>query len=162
MTDIIRLLHQWTAVKWMIAPTETTGGRTLDEREQDQKQTEITAISSHPLVAATLERFNGATVTSITPLDGLEPAPSETDDSEIDSLETDHGSICDDNQGGPLMRNLASMMQKAKEVQKRLAELKEELADQRFHVSAGGGAVEVEADGKGNLLNSNYRLIMLG
>ena len=51
------------------------------------------------------------------------------------------------------MRNLASMMQKAKEVQNRLAELKEELADQRFHVSAGGGAVEVEADGKGNLLN---------
>ena len=51
------------------------------------------------------------------------------------------------------MRNLASMMQKAKEVQTRLAELKEELADQRFHVSAGGGAVEVEADGKGNLLN---------
>ena len=103
MTDIIRLLHQWTAVKWMIAPTETTGGRTLDEREQDQKQTEITAISSHPLVAATLERFNGATVTSITPLDGLEPAPSETDDSEIDSLETDHGvmHLNDDNQGGP-------------------------------------------------------------
>ena len=51
------------------------------------------------------------------------------------------------------MRNLASMMQKAKEVQTRLAELKEELADQRFHVSAGGGAVEVEADGKGNILN---------
>lgn len=51
------------------------------------------------------------------------------------------------------MRNLASMMQKAKEVQTRLAELKEELADQRFHVSAGGGAVEVEADGKGNILD---------
>ena len=51
------------------------------------------------------------------------------------------------------MRNLASMMQKAKQVQNRLAELKEELADQRFHVSAGGGAVEVEADGKGNILN---------
>lgn len=51
------------------------------------------------------------------------------------------------------MRNLANMMQKAKEVQTRLAALKEELADQRFHVTAGGGAVEVEADGKGNILN---------
>ena len=50
------------------------------------------------------------------------------------------------------MRNLASMMQKAKEVQTRLAELKEELAEQRFHVSAGGGAVDVEADGKGNII----------
>ena len=54
------------------------------------------------------------------------------------------------------MRNLASMMQKAKEVQTRLAELKEELAEQRFHVSAGGGAVEVEADGKGNLLSLKF------
>lgn len=51
------------------------------------------------------------------------------------------------------MRNLASMMQKAKEVQTRLADLKQELADQRVHVSAGGGAVEVEADGKGNIIN---------
>ena len=61
MTDITRLLHQWTAVKWVITPTESMGGRTLDEREQDQKQAEIAAISTHPLVAATLERFNGAT-----------------------------------------------------------------------------------------------------
>ena len=49
------------------------------------------------------------------------------------------------------MRNLASMMQKAKEVQTRLEALKHELAEQRFQVSAGGGAVEVEADGKGNI-----------
>ena len=108
MTDITRMLHQWTAVKWVITPTESMGGRTLDEREQDQKQAEIASISTHPLVAATLERFNGATVTSITPIDSLEPAPSEADDPETDSLETDgletdlgvmH--LNDDNQGGP-------------------------------------------------------------
>ena len=52
-----------------------------------------------------------------------------------------------------IMRNLASMMQKAKEVQTQLADLKQELADQRFHVTAGGGAVNVEADGKGNILS---------
>ena len=51
------------------------------------------------------------------------------------------------------MRNLASMMQKAKEVQTQLADLKQELADQRFQVTAGGGAVKVEADGKGNILS---------
>ena len=60
------------------------------------------------------------------------------------------------------MRNLASMMQKAKQVQNRLAELKEELADQRFHVSAGGGAVEVEADGKGNILNLKLSPVIIG
>ena len=103
MTDITRLLHQWTAVKWVITPTESMGGRTLDEREQDQKQAEIAAISTHPLVAATLERFNGATVTSITPIDSLEPAPSEADYHETDGLETDLGvmHLNDDNQGGP-------------------------------------------------------------
>ena len=103
MTDITRLLHQWTAVKWVITPTETEGGRTLDEREQDQKQAEIAAISTHPLVAATLERFNGATVTSITPIDSLEPGPTEADDSETDGLETDSGvmHLNDVNEGGP-------------------------------------------------------------
>ena len=108
MMDITRMLHQWTAVKWVITPTESMGGRTLDEREQDQKQAEIATISTHPLVAATLERFPGATVTSITPIDSLEPAPietgdPETDNPETDSLETDLGvmHLNDDNQGGP-------------------------------------------------------------
>ena len=103
ITEINRLLHQWTAVKWVITPTEATGGRTLDQRDQDQKQAEIAAISTHPLVAATLERFPGATVTSITPIDSLEPAPPETDGPETDGLETDLGvmHLNDDNQGGP-------------------------------------------------------------
>lgn len=47
------------------------------------------------------------------------------------------------------MRNLASMMQKAKEVQQSIAQMKEELAEMRFHGEAGGGAVTVETDGRG-------------
>jgi len=51
------------------------------------------------------------------------------------------------------MRNLASMMQKAKEVQQSIAQMKEELAEMRFHGEAGGGAVMVEADGRGIVHN---------
>lgn len=49
------------------------------------------------------------------------------------------------------MRNLASMMQKAKEVQNNLAEMRAELADLRFHAEAGGGAISVEVNGKGEV-----------
>ena len=108
IADINRLLHQWTSVRWVITPTEATGGRTLDERDQDQKQAEIAAISTHPLVAATLERFPEATITSISAIDGLEYEPLETDGTETDdpdpsALETDLGvmHLNNDNQGGP-------------------------------------------------------------
>ena len=47
------------------------------------------------------------------------------------------------------MRNLAGMMQKAKEVQQSIAQMKEELAEMRFCGEAGGGAVTVETDGRG-------------
>ena len=70
---ISSLLHQWTAIKWLMTPSEASGGRTLDERDRDQKQAEIDAVSSHPLVAAALNRFPGAAVTSVTALDGLDP-----------------------------------------------------------------------------------------
>ena len=49
------------------------------------------------------------------------------------------------------MRNLASMMQKAKEVQDSLAEMRAELADLRFKSSAGGETVSVEVNGKGEI-----------
>ena len=51
------------------------------------------------------------------------------------------------------MRNLASMMQKAKEVQNNLAEMRAELADLRFTAESGGGAVIVEVNGKGEVTN---------
>lgn len=49
------------------------------------------------------------------------------------------------------MRNLASMMQKAKEVQNKMADMRAELADLRFSAESGGGAVMVEVNGKGEV-----------
>jgi len=49
------------------------------------------------------------------------------------------------------MRNLAGMMQKAKEMQQAIARMKEELEAMRFHGEAGGGAVTVETDGRGHV-----------
>ena len=49
------------------------------------------------------------------------------------------------------MRNLASMMQKAKEVQNNLAEMRAELAELRFRAEAGGGTINVEVNGKGEV-----------
>ena len=51
------------------------------------------------------------------------------------------------------MRNLASMMQKAKEVQNNMAEMRAQLADLRFTAESGGGAVMVEVNGKGDVTN---------
>ncbi|MCE2517893.1 MAG: YbaB/EbfC family nucleoid-associated protein [Alphaproteobacteria bacterium] len=51
------------------------------------------------------------------------------------------------------MRNLAAMMQKAKEVQHNLEKVKEELAELRFTASSGGGAVEVEVNGRADVTN---------
>lgn len=51
------------------------------------------------------------------------------------------------------MRNLASMMQKAKDVQNSLAALKEELVEMRFVGDAGNGAVEVEVNGRADVTN---------
>ena len=49
------------------------------------------------------------------------------------------------------MRNLASMMQKAKEVQNKMTDMRAELADLRFSAESGGGAVMIEVNGKGEV-----------
>lgn len=60
------------------------------------------------------------------------------------------------------MRNLAAMMQKAKEVQQNLENLKEELAALRFTASAGGGAVEVEVNGRADVINVSLSPDIIG
>lgn len=49
------------------------------------------------------------------------------------------------------MRNLASMMQKAKQMQDSIAAMKDELEAMRFTGESGAGSVVVEADGRGRL-----------
>ncbi len=47
------------------------------------------------------------------------------------------------------MRNIAAMMQKAKQLQGDLADIKQEIAEANYSASAGNGAVFVEANGNG-------------
>ena len=47
------------------------------------------------------------------------------------------------------MTDFLKMMQQAQQMQDNLSELQEELAKRTVHGSAGGGMVNVEADGKG-------------
>lgn len=72
VADMTRLLQQWTGLNWLVQAVATSGAQTLDEQHQDKKQAEIDAVSQHPLVSATLGRFPGASVLSVTPIEGLE------------------------------------------------------------------------------------------
>ena len=49
------------------------------------------------------------------------------------------------------MSNLNEMMQKAKEMQEKLATAKEELTGMRFTGEGGSGSVKVEVDGRGHV-----------
>ena len=60
------------------------------------------------------------------------------------------------------MRNLAAMMQKAKEVQQNIDAIKQELVELRFTASAGGGAVKIEVNGRGDITNVNLSPDIIG
>ena len=49
------------------------------------------------------------------------------------------------------MNNLSSMMQKAKEMQEKIATARDELAEMRFTGESGGGSVKVVVDGRGHV-----------
>ena len=49
------------------------------------------------------------------------------------------------------MKNLGSMMKQAQQLQTRMAEAKEALADARIEGESGGGLVRVTVDGKGDI-----------
>ncbi len=46
------------------------------------------------------------------------------------------------------MKSFGDMVKQAQKVQKKMAEMQEQLAQERFEASAGGGAVQVVVDGK--------------
>src|SRR5689334_9590801 len=46
------------------------------------------------------------------------------------------------------MKSFGDMVKQAQKVQKKMAEMQEQLAEERFEASAGGGAVKVVVDGK--------------
>ncbi len=49
--------------------------------------------------------------------------------------------------------NLSGLFKQAKEMQKRMAEVQENLVAKRYQGNAGGGAVEATVDGKGSLVD---------
>ena len=46
------------------------------------------------------------------------------------------------------MKSFGDMVKQAQKMQKKMAEMQEQLAEERFEASAGGGAVRVVVDGK--------------
>ncbi len=49
--------------------------------------------------------------------------------------------------------NMASLLKQAKEMRGRFEQMQAELAAQRYHGEAGGGAVRATVDGRGNLVD---------
>lgn len=66
---LMRMLADWTGVtcevKFIHQEGADLGGKTLEEEDHDLRQQEIAHISSHPLVAASLQQFPGATVSEV-------------------------------------------------------------------------------------------------
>ena len=60
------------------------------------------------------------------------------------------------------MRNIATMMQKAKEMQEGFSRIKDELEAMRFIGESGGGSVEVETDGRGYLHSVKLNPAVMG
>ena len=77
--EIAQCLTQWTGLRWGVAFSDAEGGQTLAEIDAEKKATAIASVSTHPLVAATLEAFPGASVSEIRPVEA-ESAPDDNAD----------------------------------------------------------------------------------
>jgi DNA polymerase-3 subunit gamma/tau len=63
-------LNAWTAKRWMVALSKSPGQRPLGEIERERLAAEVRALREHPAVAAVLEQFPDAEITSVRPLPG--------------------------------------------------------------------------------------------
>jgi DNA polymerase-3 subunit gamma/tau len=63
-------LNAWTDRRWMVAVSRTPGERPIGEVAREKAQAEIREIEKHPAVAAILQEFPDARVTSVKPLPG--------------------------------------------------------------------------------------------
>jgi DNA polymerase-3 subunit gamma/tau len=79
--QIATQLLEWTGLRWIVSISNEQGGATIDEQDQDKKANDIAAVSEHPLIAATLTTFPGASVTEIRPVDNPQDAPPQEEDS---------------------------------------------------------------------------------
>jgi DNA polymerase-3 subunit gamma/tau len=68
-------LNLWTQARWMVALSKTPGARPLGEEERARAAAEIRELRQHPAVAAVLQEFPDAEISSVRPI-----APLEADD----------------------------------------------------------------------------------
>ena len=59
------LLTKWTGSPWKIIVSGEKGEPSLAEQEANKKQENIAEISTHPLIAATLQQFSGAKLVGV-------------------------------------------------------------------------------------------------
>jgi DNA polymerase-3 subunit gamma/tau len=65
-------LNLWTQGRWMVAVSTTPGEPPLGEAERARAAAEIAEIRKHPAVAAVLQQFPDAEISSVRPLSGVE------------------------------------------------------------------------------------------
>ena len=63
-------LNAWTGGRWMVALSKAPGERPIGEVMREREAAELRDIEQHPAVAAVLQEFPDARVTSVKPLPG--------------------------------------------------------------------------------------------
>ncbi|KAB2919547.1 MAG: DNA polymerase III subunit gamma/tau [Hyphomicrobiaceae bacterium] len=61
-------LNEWTGKRWMVAVSKTPGQPPLGQVQREREAAEIRDLQSHPAVAAVLQQFPEAQITSVRPL----------------------------------------------------------------------------------------------
>jgi DNA polymerase III subunit gamma/tau len=61
-------LNAWTGKRWMVALSKTAGAVPIGQAQREREAAEIRDIVKHPAVAAVLQQFPDAQVTSVRPL----------------------------------------------------------------------------------------------
>ena len=65
-------LNAWTGKRWMVAVSKTPGARTIGEMQRERAAAEIEDMQRHPAVAAVLQQFPDAEITSVRQLPQLD------------------------------------------------------------------------------------------
>ncbi len=61
-------LNEWTGKRWMVALSKTPGQPPLGQVQREREAAEIRDLQNHPAVAAVLQQFPEAQITSVRPL----------------------------------------------------------------------------------------------
>ncbi len=63
--DLARKLGEWTGERWVVAVSRETGGATVAEEREAQRDRLVSDARAEPLVAAVLKRFPGAEIVDV-------------------------------------------------------------------------------------------------